>query len=106
MAPPKERFGLSIDSQLMQGFERYYLSVAIFSGVKDPSADVFQIRLSGVKNEKWEEIGRVNLYRDQQGYRQFPSIPISAQKQTPTLEVSKEDFEDTVDKESEDSSFL
>ena len=104
MAPPREKFGLSIDKESLQDFERYYLSVAVFSGKKDPNADVLQIRLSGVRNEKWEEIGRISLYREQQGYRQMPGLPRpSTQTQQSTIEFNEKDFDTTFNKEPEEN---
>jgi hypothetical protein len=71
--------------------ERGYLNVAIWPGTKDPTADVIQIRLSGLKNEEWIELGRLSLYKDDQGYRKLPPRQQPEQQQETFNNISKQD---------------
>jgi len=106
MAPPKVRYGLRLESESLQNFERYYMSVAVFAGKRDPSAEVLQIRLSGVRNQKWEDIARIHLYRDQQGYSQMPTTPVQSSQRQDTEEASREEFDDMLSEESKKGPFL
>ncbi len=106
MPPPRDRFGASLDTESLQDFERFYLSLSIWPGTKDPNADVIQIQLSGLKNEKWETVQRFAIYRDEQGYRQLPPRPPTIQKQETIESISKKEFKGNFSEESEDQSFL
>jgi len=72
MAPPKFNFWETLDPKVFQNYERTYLSVAVFSGKKDPTADVIRIKVTGLRNEQWETIGEIALYRDKIEYRKLP----------------------------------
>jgi hypothetical protein len=112
MAPPRDKFFTSIDPQAFQNVERIYLNTAIWPGTKDPTADVIQIQITGLKNGNWEEIGRLALYRNQQGYSELPPRAAS-EKQGDTGIPSKEDTEipskedvfEEISKESEENPF-
>lgn len=103
MAPPREKFFIPIDAESFQNVDRVYLNVGIWPGTKDPTADVIQVRISGLKNDSWEEIGRISIYRDGQGYRELPPRQPPEQRQEP---ISKKESTDTPTEESEDNLFL
>ena len=92
MAPPRDKFFTSLDPEAFQNVERIYLNMAIWPGTKDPNADVMQIRVTGLKNGNWEEIGRISIYKDQQGYRELPPR-VPPEKQEDTEIPSKKDTE-------------
>ena len=107
MAPPKFKFWKSLDPKVFQDCERGYLNVAVFSGKKDPTADVIQIRVTGLKNEQWETIGSIHLYKDKIEYIELPDTPPPVQKQEskdtsdhPSEE--KQESKDTLDHPSEE----
>ncbi len=106
MSPPQDKFFIPLDTESFQNIERAYLNVAIWPGTKDPTADVIQIRLSGLKNEEWIEIGRISLYKDGQGYRKLPPRKQPEQQQETFNAISKQDHLDDLSKESEDNPFL
>lgn len=105
MAPPRHKFGISLDPESLQNFERFYLSIAVFSGRKDPNADVIQIQISGLKNENWETVGRIGIYRDGQEYRELPPIKPPEPKQE-TIDISKDEIKEGLSDDSEDDQFL
>ena len=100
MSFPRNRFGVSLDPESFQNFERFYLSVTIYPGKKDPNADVIAVQISGVKDEKWETIKRFSLYKDAQGYSQLPDRLPPVQNQEI---ISKEDTAENLSNESDDS---
>lgn len=100
MAPPKYSFRASIDPESFQDFERFFLNVAIFSGKKDPNADVIQIQISGLRNDNWETVSRIGVYRDEQGYRELPPLKPPAPKQEP-IKLSKEEIIEGLSDDSE-----
>lgn len=75
-----DKFRLSLNPELFQNFERYYLSIAIWPGIKDPNADILKIQFTGLKNNNWEQIGEINLYKDKQGYKNLPKKDTHSKK--------------------------
>jgi hypothetical protein len=104
MAPPRYKFGTTLDPESLKNFEMLYFSSAIFSGVKDPNADVIQIQISGAKNDTWETLERITLYREGKEYREIPQRQ-PVQKQESTEETSKEENMENLSEESEENPF-
>ena len=76
-----------------------YLSIAIWPGKKDPSAEVITIQIRRQEGGEWMTVGRLAVYRTSDGrYSKLPERRIEAKESEP--EPSFE--EDTMDLE-EDS---
>jgi hypothetical protein len=72
---PKARFS----TRLPDG---NFLSLAVWSGKSDPSAEVLTIQVRGLKDEIWETVGRLAVYRTSDGkYSMLPErSPVQAGK--------------------------
>ena len=101
MSQPRDKFKLAIDPEAIQGIERIFLNVAIWPGTKDPSADVIRVSVDGLKNDNWETVDRISIYRDQQGYRELPRRPWPPTQEQDNIESSSEK-KNEIKKESED----
>ena len=65
-AYPKARFS----NRLPNGD---YLSLTIWPGRKDPTAEVLTIQIRRLNNDNWETVGRLAIYRTSNGdYSQLP----------------------------------
>ncbi|MBS7625680.1 hypothetical protein KEJ51_01360 [Candidatus Bathyarchaeota archaeon] len=50
-----------------------FLSFAVWQGKSDPSAEVFTIQVRRFKDDSWETVGRLAVYRTSDGrYTQLP----------------------------------
>ena len=106
MAPPIFKCGKTIDLETLKNFERLYIGSAVFAVKKDPNAEVIRFRISGVKDENWEEIARISLYRDGEGYREIPVTPLPTQKQEAAEIISEQESLSDIPEESEESPFI
>jgi len=84
---PKARFS----SRLPSGD---YLTLAVWAGKKDPTAEVLTIQIRHPVGNSWETIGRLALYRTGDGnYSQLPERqPLrEAQEEKTTVNIPDED---------------
>ena len=66
MGRPKESFRIPLG-------DGKTLSVAIFPTKKDPKAEVISVQVQQYKDEKWETIGKIAVYRSPEGnYSRLP----------------------------------
>lgn len=63
---PKARFS----TRLPDG---NFLSLAVWSGKSDPSAEVLTIQIRSLKDQIWETVGRLAVYRTSDG--QYSMLP-------------------------------
>jgi len=83
---PKARFS----SRLPSGD---YLTLAVWAGKKDPTAEVLTIQIRHSTGNSWETTGRLALYRAGDGnYSQLPERqpPKETQEQKTTVNISDE----------------
>ena len=104
MAPPRYRFGTTLNPESLKDYDILYFSSAIFSGVKDPNADVIQIQINGAKNDAWETLARITLYREGKEYSEIPQRQ-PVQKQESIEETSKEENTENLSEEPEENPF-
>ncbi|KON28236.1 hypothetical protein AC481_02465 [miscellaneous Crenarchaeota group archaeon SMTZ-80] len=90
MSHPRDKFKLAIDLEAIQSLERIFLNVAIWPGTKDPSADVIRVSVDGLKDDDWKVVGKISIYRDQQGYRELPRQPWPPPQEQDKIESSAE----------------
>ena len=66
MGRPKESFRIRLD-------DGRTLSIAVFPTKKDPTAEVISVQLADYKDEKWETLGKIAVYRSPEGnYSKLP----------------------------------
>jgi hypothetical protein len=66
MGRPKESFRMPLG-------DGKTLSVAIFPTKKDPKAEVISVQVQQYSDEKWENVGKIAIYRSPEGnYSRLP----------------------------------
>jgi hypothetical protein len=66
---PKARFSTRLENG-------DYLSLSIWPGKKDPSAEVLSVQIRRLTGDDWETVGRLAIYRTADGnYSQLPDRP-------------------------------
>ena len=59
-----------------------FLTVAVWPGKKDPSAEVLTVQIRHPSDTGWETAARLAVYRDSQGnYSQLPERPIGPERE-------------------------
>ncbi|WP_455277629.1 hypothetical protein [[Eubacterium] cellulosolvens] len=64
-----------------------YLTLSIWPGKKDPTAEVLTIQIRRMENEEWVTAGRLAIYRTSDGtYSQLPERPIQTSSEEKDVE--------------------
>jgi len=69
-----------------------FLTLSIWPGKKDPSAEVLTIQVRRLEGEEWITAGRLAVYRTSDGgYSQLPERPPQMREKETEISTSKEE---------------
>ena len=69
-----------------------FLSLAIWPGKKDPSAEVLTIQIRHLEGDEWMTSGRLAIYRTGDGsYSQLPDRPLQISEKEKEINPPKEE---------------
>ena len=69
-----------------------YLTLSVWPGKKDPTAEVLTIQIRRLNKDTWETVGRLAVYRTGKGdYSQLPERPTQLRVKEAETEKTEED---------------